>query len=222
MNSIPMRRSRFDAIIFDLDGTLVDSGQDLANSVNCAREEMGLPGIPEDLVYSYIGDGAPTLIRRAMGPDADPELLQHAYDVFMNHYSQHLLDHTSLYPGVTETLQELQGISLGVLTNKHLSASEKILESLGVRHYFAAVYGGNCFPQKKPDPMGVQKMLENFQVSANRAIIVGDSRVDVLTGENAGILTCGVTYGLSSHTLPEVKPDFMINGMVELLRIVYA
>ncbi len=222
MDSAPKRKSRFDGIVFDLDGTLVDSGRDLADSVNYAREELGLPWIPDDLVYSFIGDGAPTLIRRAMGPDADPELLQQAYDVFMNHYSQHMLDHTSLYPGVAETLRELQGISLGVLTNKHLSASEKILEGLGVRKYFAAVYGGNCFPQKKPDPMGVQKILVDFQVSASRAIIVGDSRVDVLTGENAGILTCGVTYGLSSHTLPQVKPDFIIDRMMELLRIVYA
>jgi phosphoglycolate phosphatase len=217
-----MRRTRFDAVIFDLDGTLVDSGQDLANSVNFAREELGLPEIPQDLVYSYIGDGAPTLIRRAMGPDADPELLRHAYDVFMNHYSQHLLDHTSLYPGVAETLRGLPGISLGVLTNKHLSASEKILEGLGVRRHFAAVYGGNCFPQKKPDPMGVRKILETFEVSADRTVIVGDSRVDVLTGENAGIRTCGVTYGLSSHTLADVKPDFIIDGMTDLLRIVYA
>jgi phosphoglycolate phosphatase len=213
---------RFDAIIFDLDGTLVDSGQDLANSVNHARQQLGLPHLPLNQVLSFIGDGAPTLIRRAMGVEADPGHIQQAYDIFMAYYSQHMMDHTGLYPGVADTLQKLEGVALGVLTNKHLSASETILEKLAVRHCFSVVYGGNCFPEKKPDPMGVNKILDDFQVERGRALMVGDSRVDVQTGQNAGIATCGVTYGLSSFTLPEVKPDYIIHQLPELLTIVLA
>ena len=215
------QKSRFDAIIFDLDGTLVNSGQDLANSVNYAREQMGLPEISEELVMSYIGEGAPTLIRRAMGADADPAKIKQAYDIFLDYYHQHLLDNTYLYPGVADTLERLNGCVLSVLTNKNVSASDKILESLGVLRKFSAVYGGDSFEQKKPDPVGLNRILSEHRVLGARALIVGDSQVDVLTGQNAGVKSCGVTWGMSSHTLSQVSPDYLIQTMEELVPIVF-
>jgi phosphoglycolate phosphatase len=215
-------KALFDAIIFDLDGTLVNSGQDLANSVNFAREQLGLPEISEELVMSYIGDGAPTLIRRAMGVEADPARIQQAYDLFLDHYHQHLMDNTYLYPGVMETLDRLDGCVLAVLTNKNVTASDRILESLGVRRKFSVVYGGDSFEQKKPDPVGLIQILRDHQVLAERALIVGDSRVDVLTGQNAGVKSCGVTWGMSSHTLAQVSPDYLIRTMEELVPIVFS
>jgi phosphoglycolate phosphatase len=214
-------RSNYDLIIFDLDGTLIDSRLDLANSVNYARTRLGMPILPNELIYSYVGDGASMLIRRAFGREPSEAELHEALEIFLGHYRLHLLDNTVLYPGVLEALNALHSLTLAVLTNKPVNPSNAILIGLGVKERFAVVYGGNSFEQKKPDPMGVHKILEETSISRERTLMVGDSRIDIQTGSNAQIATCGVTYGLASETVAEARPDFLIHDLRELVTIVY-
>lgn len=222
MNLSSAGKSNYDLIIFDLDGTLIDSRLDLANSVNHTRAQLGMSILPNELIYSYVGDGASMLIRRALGREPAEAELKEALEIFLRHYKQHLLDNTVLYPGVSEALEGLGSLTLAVLTNKPVNPSHAILTGLGVNERFALVYGGNSFEQKKPNPVGVHKILEDTGISRERALMVGDSRIDIETGSNAQIATCGVTYGLASETLTEANPDFLIDDPRELLRIVYS
>lgn len=212
----------FDLIIFDLDGTLVDSKLDLALAVNATRRHYGLPPLDIEQVSSYVGNGAPVLIRRAMGPEFNEQEIQQALEYFLNYYREHMLDHTRLYPTVAESLDRLkkEGLLLSVLTNKPVRFSSDILAGLGVADYFFRIYGGNSFEQKKPDPAGVNAILQEAGVSGERALLVGDSAVDILTARNAGIAACGVTYGFQPESLAEYPPDFMVNSMAELAGIV--
>jgi phosphoglycolate phosphatase len=213
---------KYDLIIFDLDGTLIDSKLDLANSVNFTRQQLGLPLLEHPVIFSYIGDGASMLIRRAMGEGLVESDVQQALEIFLSHYRDHLLDNTTLYPGVAETLDQLAGLRLAVLTNKPLKPSLAILQGLQVQHKFAVVYGGNSFEQKKPHPMGIEQILLDTRTARQRAIVVGDSRIDIQTGRNAAVATCGVTYGLASDTLKDPEPNFFIDDPRQLSRIVFA
>jgi phosphoglycolate phosphatase len=211
-------------IIFDLDGTLVDSTLDLANSVNATREFCGLPRIDTNIVASYVGNGAPVLIQRALGPDASAERIQEALTFFLENYRQHMLDHTRLYPGVRESLDRLKanGVKMCVLTNKPVRFSRDILAGLGVAAHFFQVYGGNSFETKKPDPMGVNALLAEAGATKPETLIVGDSAVDVLTARNAGVAVCGVTYGFQPETLEEQPPDFKMDRMEQVAEMVIA
>jgi phosphoglycolate phosphatase len=221
MNSKGTSQADYDLIIFDLDGTLIDSKLDLANSVNFTRQKMGLSVLEHRLIFSYIGDGATMLIRRAMGEGLSEMEVQGALEIFLAHYREHLLDNTTLYPGVAEALDALQLLKLAVLTNKPLRPTEAILQGLQIEDRFAVVYGGNSFEQKKPDPVGIQRILNDTGIARDRTVMVGDSYIDIQTGRNAAVATCGVTYGLASDTLHEPKPDFLINDLRELSRVVY-
>ena len=205
-------------IIFDLDGTLADSKLDLAHSVNATREHYGLPLLDGELVSSYVGNGAPVLIRRALGPEYTEAEIQRALEFFLAYYREHMLDHTTLYPTVRESLDRLRaaGVTLSVLTNKPVRFSQEILAGLGVGGHFFRVYGGNSFEQKKPDPAGVHSLLAESGVPREQAILVGDSAVDVLTARNAGVAVCGVTYGFQPETLDEQPPDFKVDRMEQL------
>lgn len=205
-------------VIFDLDGTLVDSVDDLCNSVNAARAYMGLPPLPRDLIASYVGNGAPVLIRRAMGPEATEEQVQEALAFFLSYYREHMLDHTRPYPGVVETLEKLerQGVKMAVLTNKPQRFSRDLCAGLGLAPYFFQIYGGNRFEQKKPDPVGIRTLIEEAGAKPAETWMVGDSATDVLTARNAGVRSVGVTYGISPETLKETPPDYLIHSMTEL------
>jgi len=203
-------------LVFDLDGTLVDSKQDLALSVNAMRTEMGLAPLPHDLIASYVGHGVTLLVRRSLGTQATGENVEKGLAFFLAYYRDHMLDHTSPYPGVAEALEKLGGHKMAVLTNKPVNFSREMLTRLGFASYFAYIYGGNSFPQKKPDPIGLHKLMEDLQISARETLMVGDSDTDVLTGRNAGVWTCGVTYGFGAHTLQKVSPDLVIDDMREL------
>jgi len=205
-------------LIFDLDGTLIDSKLDLVHSVNAARALMDLSPISEDVVASYVGNGAPVLIRRALGPSASEADVQHALQYFLSYYREHMLDHTRLYPGVKEALDRLleSGIEMAVLTNKPVRFSRSLVEGLGLRGHFFQVYGGNSFDQKKPDPVGVRKLLEESGVARDRAMMVGDSGVDVRTARNAEVKACGVTYGFQPEGFLEDPPDILVDNMSQL------
>ena len=207
-------------VIFDLDGTLIDSRLDLIHSVNAMLRHLGRPELPGEVVASYVGDGAPMLVRRALGDHKDEKLFKSALDYFLAFYKEHKLDHTKVYAGIPEALQQIQlngkRRQMAVLSNKPVHPSRAIVEALGLGKFFTRVYGGNSFDTKKPDPLGVRTILKETHISAEHALMVGDSAVDVLTGRNAGIATCGVTYGFAPHTLCEVQPDVIVDSTEEL------
>src|ERR1035437_5859266 len=203
-------------LVFDLDGTLVDSKRDLALSVNAMRKEMGLAPLALELVSSYVGHGVTLLVRRSLGSQATDENVEKGLAFFLDYYRQHMLDNTTPYPGVSEALEKLKGRKMAVLTNKPVNFSREMISRLGFAPYFSYVYGGNSFTQKKADPAGLHKLMEDLQVSARETVMVGDSDTDILTGKNAGVLTCGVTYGFGAQTLENVSPDLIIDDMREL------
>jgi phosphoglycolate phosphatase len=206
-------------LIFDLDGTLIDSKLDLAHSVNAARDYMGMPPISHELVSSYIGNGAPVLMRRSLGPDATEEEVAKALDFFIRYYSQHCLDNTALYPGVKDALDALNeqnGVRMAVLTNKPVRISTHILGGLGCSEHFFRVYGGNSFERKKPDPVGIETLLSESGAPRDKAVMVGDSAVDVRTARNAGVRACGVSYGFQPETFAQDPPDFIIDDLRRL------
>jgi phosphoglycolate phosphatase len=213
---------RIRLLVFDLDGTLIDSRLDLIRSVNAMLRHIGRPELDGDLIASYVGDGAPALIRRALGGRDDEPLFRAALDYFLGYYRLHKLDHTTVYEGIPEVLSGLAQPSNGahrlmaVLSNKPVNPSRDIVQALGLRDFFVRIYGGNSFATKKPDPLGVQTILHETDIRAEEALMIGDSSVDVLTGRNAGLWTCGVTYGFSPLSLKEAPPDVLVETPREL------
>lgn len=212
------RFARVRLLIFDLDGTLIDSKLDLALAVNAVRRWMGLPEMPHEEIYKLIGHGAPMLIRRALGEGVSEEEIARGVEYFLRYYGEHKLDNTLPYPGVREGLAALsrRGGPMAVLSNKPVRPSREILEGLGLAGYFRRIYGGNSFERKKPDPMGVHKLLEEFACAPEEAMLVGDSDIDVQTARNSGVWACGVTYGLGSDSLALVPPDLLVSSLAEL------
>jgi phosphoglycolate phosphatase len=207
---------QIDLLVFDLDGTLIDSKDDLVHSVNAARHRMGLESLPEATVASYVGRGVVMLMKQALGNLATDETVAQAVEFFFEYYREHMLDRTVPYPGVREALELLQGKRMAVLTNKPVVFSQAILDGLGLSRYFVRVYGGNSFAQKKPDPVGLLALMQEAGVTGEQTIMVGDSETDVLVGRNAGAWTCGLTYGLSPETLQSTPPDFLLDDLREL------
>jgi len=213
-------------VIFDLDGTLIDSRLDLVHSVNAALRHIGRPELPDDVIASYVGDGAPILIQRALGGEAiDEALVRQGLQFFLSYYREHKLDHTTVYEGVREALGFIQRASNGVprkmavLSNKPVVPSRAIVEALGLGSFFTQIYGGNSFASKKPDPEGARKLLEEMGVLAEETAIVGDSHVDVETGRNSGLSTVGVSYGFAPHTMDECPPDVLVDTPWELAEV---
>ncbi len=213
-------------VIFDLDGTLIDSRLDLVHSVNAALRHIGRAALPDDVIASYVGDGAPILIQRALGGEAvDESMVRQGLQFFLSYYREHKLDHTTVYSGVKEALAAVQRLSdgaprkLAVLTNKPVIPSRAIVEALGLGPFFTQIYGGNSFGSKKPDPEGARKLLEEYGVRPEETAIVGDSHVDVETGINTGMWTVGVSYGFAPHTLKENPPDVLVDAPHELAEV---
>jgi phosphoglycolate phosphatase len=213
-------------VIFDLDGTLIDSRLDLVHSVNAALRHIGRASLPDDIIASYVGDGAPILIQRALGGEAvDEAIVRQGLQFFLSYYREHKLDHTTVYDGVKEALAALQSGSNGtprkmaVLSNKPVVPSRAIVEALGLGSFFSQIYGGNSFATKKPDPEGARRLLEENGVCPEETVIVGDSHVDVETGSNADLWTVGVSYGFAPHTLAQSPPDVLVDTPLELAEI---
>jgi phosphoglycolate phosphatase len=205
------------ALIFDLDGTLIDSKQDLIHSVNAMLRELGRAELPEQTVASYIGHGAPRLIARALGENSTEPERQRAIEFFLAYYEEHKLDATRVYPGVEEGLQQLRALPMAVLTNKPVRVSVRILDSLGLSQYFRVVYGGNSFETKKPDPLGANTILRELNVAAAEGLMIGDSEVDVQTARNAGMLAAAVNYGFGVHDRAAYPADVYLNKFGELV-----
>ena len=200
-------------------------------SVNATLAHLGRQPLPEEVVAGYVGDGAALLVQRALGlvpdrslappspqPPEEQALAARALEYFLAYYAEHKLDATTLYPGVAEGLAALDavGLPMAVLSNKPVRPSQQILAGLGVAERFGAVYGGNSFAQKKPDPIGLETLLRENRVKPRAAAMIGDSAVDVRTGRNAGTWTWGVTYGFAPATLQLEPPDWMADSFAEL------
>lgn len=214
------RFSSVRVLIFDLDGTLIDSKLDLALSVNGMLEYMDRAPLSSERIYSLVGNGVQVLVRRALNEGAEGDTTDADVDrglaYFLSYYRAHMLDNTVAYPGVREGLESLSGCPMAVLTNKPVNFSKEILDGLGLSRYFRFVYGGNSFERKKPDPMGVQRLLRDLNSAPQDAMMVGDSDVDVRTARNAGIWACGVTYGLGIEGLRANPPDLFLDSLAEL------
>ncbi len=211
-------------LIFDLDGTLVDSRLDLVHSVNAMLRHLERPELPEDVIASYVGDGAPMLVRRALGDPSNEGYVKEALEFFLAYYRVHKLDFTHTYNGIKEMLAAVGSADglrrhMAVLSNKPVNPSRAIVEALGLGEFFAQIYGGNSFSTKKPDPEGAQTLLRETKISPEQTLIVGDSSVDVLTGRNAGLWTCGVTYGFAPQSLSLAPPDVLVDTPEDLVHL---
>jgi phosphoglycolate phosphatase len=205
------------AFVFDLDGTLIDSKLDLVLSMNATLEHLGRKPLDHEQIASYVGGGVLLLIKRALGAGASEEEVEEGTIHFLDYYRAHMLDHTVPYPGVRECLDALRGRAMAVLTNKPVKFSQAIIDGLNMSQYFRFVYGGNSFEKKKPDPVGLQTLLNDFRIAPSELMMVGDSEVDIQTARNAGTLACGVTYGLG-RMHPNLPPDLLLDDLADLPR----
>lgn len=217
--ALPLKKIKL--ILFDLDGTLIDSEHDLSASVNAMLRHFCRKELPLEVIATYIGDGAPMLIRRALGDPAHAEFLQEALNYFLLYYREHKLDTTRPYAGIAEALQQAANFDgrkrhMAVLTNKPVRASRDILTGLGLSQFFFQTYGGNSFETKKPDPLGAQTLMREAGAEPEETVMVGDSEVDVLTARNGNLWSVGVTYGFAPHTLERTQPDVLVDTPAEL------
>jgi phosphoglycolate phosphatase len=210
------------ALIFDLDGTLIDSKRDLIHSVNAMLGEMGRARLDEETISGYIGHGAPVLVSRALGGNAKEEELRRALQFFLGYYEEHKMDNTCAYPGIPDALAELsrKKVPMAVLTNKPVKISVRILDSLGLASHFRVIYGGNSFETKKPDPFGANKILTEFGAQPRETMIVGDSEVDVQTARNAGTIAAAVNYGFGVHDRTQHPADIYLDKFSDLVPLV--
>jgi phosphoglycolate phosphatase len=212
-------------LVFDLDGTLIDSARDLCNSVNAALEHMDRSPLPDKIIASFVGNGAPMLVRRTLAVEhgipveqVDEAELARAYSFFLDHYREHKLDFTYAYDGALESLSALRLLpdgtprTMAVLTNKPVRPARAICEGLGMGSYFLRIYGGDSFPLKKPDPMGLRALMDEAGVRPEETLMIGDSKVDVLTARNAGAWSLGCQFGFGPQNLMDAPPDVAVDS----------
>lgn len=209
-------------LIFDLDGTLVDSSEDLARAMNATRTFAGMEPLDPALIYQYVGNGAEQLVRRALGASTDPALLREALVYFLDFYSKNALANTFVYPGMRDAIQSLTvgGHRLAVLTNKPTRVSIDLIHHLELSPYFARIYGGDSLPEKKPFPGGIDQLRDEFGTPQSETLMIGDSSVDVQTARNAGVKACGVAWGFQPGSFRQVPPDYTIDHPQELMSVV--
>ena len=227
--TIPVERLKL--LVFDLDGTLIDSAQDLCNSVNAALNEFDLAPLPEPVIAGFVGNGAPMLMRRSLAlatdaaPDqVDEDLFSKAYAFFLQYYREHKLDFTYAYEGVLDALKALHELHdarggprriMAVLTNKPVRPARGICEGLGLAGYFLHIYGGDSFPLKKPDPQGLRSLMDQAGARPEETAMIGDSKVDVETARNAGAWSVGCAFGFGPQNLMETPPDVLVSSAAE-------
>jgi phosphoglycolate phosphatase len=207
-------------IIFDLDGTLIDSKKDIAQATNHTLKVLGAPILEEETIYSFVGEGVRKLLEQCLGRN-DYILLEKAWQIFCEYYQDHLLDNTVLFPGVKETLGYLSFLDKIILSNKPDQFCFPVLEGLGILINFRMVLGGDSLPCRKPDPAPIHLVIQKYSLRPKQVMIVGDSGLDIECGKRAGIYTCGATYGFrSKEEVKEAQPDFLIDCFEELKIII--
>lgn len=227
----PIPVERLKLLVFDLDGTLIDSAQDLCNSVNAALSEFNLGPLPDPTIAGFVGNGAPMLMRRSLAlagnvslDAVNEDLFASAYAFFLQYYRDHKLDFTYAYEGVLDALKSLHELhdapdgplrTMAVLTNKPVRPARGICEGLGLADYFLHIYGGDSFPIKKPDPLGLRRLMEETGATPEETVMIGDSQVDVLTARNAGTWSLGCAFGFGIPTLVQVQPDVLVDSAAE-------
>jgi phosphoglycolate phosphatase len=223
----PLPVERLKLLVFDLDGTLIDSAQDLCNSVNAALGQYGRGPLGDPEIASFVGNGAPMLMRRSLAladdihpSQVDETLLADTYAFFLKYYREHKLDFTYAYDGVLEALAALRDLhdthggparTMAVLTNKPVRPARGICEGLGMADYFLHIYGGDSFAVKKPDPLGLRTLMREAGVTPDETVMIGDSKVDVETARNAGAWAIGCAFGFGPQNLSEVEPDIIVD-----------
>jgi len=211
-------REPIDLIIFDLDGTLIESKWDIAASVNLTLKELQLPERSQEEIFGFVGDGVKRLLRLAVGEENESRFTE-ALRVFRGHYLTHCLDRTRFYPGVDAVLAHFEQKAKAIATNKALEYTLKILDGLG-RHHFSCVVGGDDGYGLKPEPGMLLKVMEDLNMDKERTILVGDSTNDINGGHNAGIRVCAVGYGMGNRAkMAACKPDWFIERPEELMEL---
>ncbi|MFP5250250.1 MAG: HAD family hydrolase [Acidobacteriota bacterium] len=231
----PIPVEKIKLLVFDLDGTLIDSAQDLCNSVNEALKEFKHEPLPDPAIAGFVGNGAPMLMRRSLAlagnippEEVDEELFNKAYAFFLQYYREHKLDFTYAYEGVLEALKALAELhdqaasparTMAVLTNKPVRPARGICEGLGLASYFLHIYGGDSFPVKKPDPLGLRSLMEETGAQPDETVMIGDSAVDVQTARNAGAWALGCAFGFGPQNLMEAPPDIVVDSALEWAQV---
>jgi phosphoglycolate phosphatase len=207
------------ALVFDLDGTLIDSRRDITTAVNRLRAEQGLPAIPLEAVVTMVGEGARLLVERALGPGFPPERIDKALDRYLGFYDEVCLEQTRPYPGIAEMLAELAGrYPLALLSNKGEALSRKILDALGLTPFFREILGGDSLPTRKPDPTGLRVLADRLDLPVERLMLVGDTWIDAETAHNAGAAFALVEWGFPRPPkLDGVPADLKVARAEELV-----
>ena len=202
--------------VYDFDGTLVDTFEDIAGSVNLTLAEMNLQSLKRETIRGNIGSGVVKLMTRSLVGSGSNDA-KTAVSLFRKHYNHHLLDQTKLYPNGRKIVEHFSNKEHAILSNKPISFIEKILKALNFLSPFDSILGGDSLKEQKPNPIGLQFLMKKFNYTAKEVLMIGDSAIDVETGKHAGVITCGVTYGLGDPGfLRDSKPDYLIDNLSNL------
>ncbi|AEM79130.1 HAD family hydrolase [Thermoanaerobacter wiegelii] len=209
-------------IIFDLDGTLIDSKKDIVMAINKTLRDLDIPTLPEDDIIPFMSYGPEVFIKQCIG-EKNADKFERAFEKFKENYSERCIVYTSLFPGVREVLEFLKErkINIALATNKMMSLSKKILQHFGLEKYFSIMLGPEDVTNKKPHPEIIEIILQKLNVKREEALYVGDSEIDVLCGKSAGVYTCAVTYGIGDiKSIIAANPDFIITDLTKLILLV--
>jgi HAD superfamily hydrolase (TIGR01549 family) len=210
-----------DSVFFDVDGTLVDASKDITNAMNHALSSLGFRQMPQDEIMAHVGNGVKDLVRNSMGAGADEATVRKGADIYWRYFMDHAVDETVLYPHAKEILEYLRGKRLFIITNRYTDFAEATLNGLGIRKYFEGVIGGDDETCLKPSACILDTIKPKVKIDRKRSLIVGDMAVDIMTGKNAGMKTCWVTYGLGKiEDIRSLKPDYIIEDLIELREII--
>ena len=208
-----------DLLIFDLDGTLVNSKEGIVSAINYTLEKLGLEAKPFEEIVSFIGTGVEDLIRKALGKE-HIGLFDQAISTFEDYYKTHSAAKSTLYPHVEDILKHFKGKSMCVVTNRKKDMALITLNSLGIAKYFKDIIGGDDASCLKPSACPLNKVLP-LNNNSTRSMIIGDMDLDIISGKKVGILTCAVTYGIGKkEDILKVEPDYIINDIAELKNII--
>jgi phosphoglycolate phosphatase len=205
-------------LLFDLDGTLVDSKRDIANALNHAVCPLGVPKLSDEDTAKIVGDGITQLFEQLLGPTTI-EIRDSAIAAFSEYYFSHITEYSRPYPGVLETLKQLTRFKKAVITNKREQMSKLIIKNLAIDSYFDLLLGGDSVPEKKPSPIPLQMAMKSFNVTPHETIMIGDSSNDIIAGISAGVKTVAVAYGFRPIETMKNANFFIYKDMQELIPI---